>query len=362
MHRANAILAAALLLATGLAGCLGSDEGDMEASDASLSTGSTEGQAGTETNTDPALVAQGVHAPSWEVGDWWTWHHEATDMSVDWTLAVTEDTGQAWRIAPDAQEPARFDAIFDWYVLGPMDKQTLSDEVSGGLIFYDFPLTDGKTWTSTFAPDGPAWTVEHTATFDPAIETAQGPLPGYAIQATVNGSVFFMYDYVPAIGFFSQLMNHVLPEESDSRAGEVDWSYHTQAWGANYTGELYHATGEQVADIYHEIDVEPEADELPEASPNPVDTFEVAETADAIFVIQLAGSTAGMSQVTLTDPEGTEYQAQSMSTGLNGAVAVSNAWYDAVPGEWSFRVVGAGLDTEAWVGGWQVSDEVIELT
>jgi hypothetical protein len=67
-------------------------------------------------------------------------------------------------------------------------------------------------------------------------------LPGYTIEAVVNGTLFFAYDYVPAIGWFSQLTNHVLPEEGGQ--GEVDWSYETTDWGTGYEGTVHQATAE----------------------------------------------------------------------------------------------------------------------
>lgn len=352
LMRAPFLLLALALLTVAVPGCLGTDDSTSQtaldpASDAGGPAAGTDGQA-----TTP-LPAE---APAWEIGRWWAWTHDDGESTFEWTLAVTEDRGDAWLLAPDAVEPARFNAMFDWYVFGEMSKDRLTDEDAGGLVFYDFPLSDGKTWTSTFAPGVLDWEVTHTATYAPTIATAMGLLPGYTIEAVVNGTTFFAYDYVPEIGWFSQLTNHVLPEEGGQ--GEVDWTYETTGWGTGYTGTLHQATAELLVDTFHEIDVHPER---PEANPAPHASFTVTDEADALFAVAGTYAIAGASQTTLVDPEQGTHQLTAVSPGLDGTFTGMGHFLEPVAGQWEVTLGGAGVDTEGWVAAWQVVDEPIEL-
>lgn len=343
----RSVTALVMLLAIAFSGCVSDDSGvDAPAVPAGDAIPSTDAPL---TDGPPT-----IDAPEWELAQWWTWHHEAGDFSADWTIVAAEDLGSAWHVAPDAVEPARFDAIYDWYVLGPMDTDTLSDEASGGLQFYEFPLTDGKTWTSVFAPGNRDWELEHTATYDPAIETFQGPAPGYRITATVDGSLFYEYDYVPELGWFSTLKNYVPAVESEERAGELDWTYTVTAAGTDYEGDVYLTSGELLLRNVHEVDLE-----QMDVEPEPHTSFEVAEDAGALFVTLGAGATAGASTVNLIDPDGERHEVVATSTGLNGQVAFVDAFMPVIPGTWEVVTGGAGLDSGSIVIASQVFEETL---
>lgn len=356
MSPAKVLLLALLLSTAALTGCLGGQDPPAEET-APMATGSGGDQASAAAAaSEPLGPESSVQAPTWEVGQFWSWHHDDRSDTFDWDLVVVEDLGQAWQVAPDAAEPARFNAMFDWYVFGEMSKDRVTDEDAGGLVFYEFPLTDGKTWTSTFGPEGPAWEVTHQATFDPAIETEAGALPGFQITATVNGTLFFAYDYIPEIGWFSQLTNHVLPEEGGD--GGVDWTYTTTDWGTGWTGTVHVAQAEMIANAFHEVDLVPER---ADATPAPHASFTVAEDADALFAVGLAGTTLGATQTTLVDPNRETHQLTAVSTSLDGEATFMAHFLEPVAGDWEVLMGGAGADTEGFVLAWQTFTQELQL-
>lgn len=349
-----------LLVVAAAAGCLRTGGQDTEVP----ATTDLSGPEGVPADHVVGMDAQAVGpdrpapSPTWEVGQWWTWEHTTGTSTFEWTMVVIEDEGDAWRVASDDPEPARRNAIFDWYVFGDMSKDQITDQTAGGLVFYDFPLTDGKRWESTFGTGDDAFQVVHEATFNPAIETFQGPEPGFEITAVTNGSLFFEYDYVPALGWFSTLRNYLLPHQTDDGQQAVDWTYRVTDAGATYQGQVYDPTAELLVEAFHEVDATPGQTD---ATPAPHASFEVSQDASALFGVAGAYAEAGVSQATLLDPEGDHHTLSAASPTLDGDVAAMAHIMDPVPGAWQVLMGGAGMDTEGWVTVWQLFDEVRTL-
>lgn len=122
-------LLALLLLVPCLAGC--SDDG------------------ATPDDPDPAAAdPAGLAVPAWAIGDYWV--YETT--FGDWTLVVSEDAGADWIVDTADPNLSFFSGAFgEISYLGAIRKSDLAGSQEGQRVqFMSFPLTDGKTWRTTW--------------------------------------------------------------------------------------------------------------------------------------------------------------------------------------------------------------------
>lgn len=188
-----------LFVVTALAGCT---------SDApSVAPGSAEG----------VDSPQSVAVPEWSVGDWWAYQWSTGQNP---TLIVTEDAGTSWVTDTDDADVAFFHQTFDEVsTIGPISKDHLDAKQGDDTVhFFDFPLTDGKTWSTTW--DG--------ETFD-----AMAHLMGDGtvhVAYSQNGDVRRNVVYDPAVGWIRSM------NAMDENGTEL-WNGQLQRSGSNYAGE-----------------------------------------------------------------------------------------------------------------------------
>lgn len=125
-----------LLVLAPLAGCVGSDA-PSEADPTSPSA-----------TQAPSEASQGLTAPTWRLGDHWTYQ---SNPSGEVTFVVTGETSSGWILDTTSREVAFLDARSDVSFLGERDKATLAGSQNGTEVaYFDWPLVEGKSWTTTW--------------------------------------------------------------------------------------------------------------------------------------------------------------------------------------------------------------------
>lgn len=253
----------ALLLTPALAGCLAGS------SDAPASQPATDEDVGVE-QAPPLLENLELSAPDLDPGHAWTYTASGRWAAQDaFTVVVAENTTDGYLFA--AAKPAQLAAEIAWGrpwfgELDPELAETHTAQDGGGDQLFDFPLTDGKTWTQADR------TMEARAA---NVSTPLGMEPGFVITAEgpdTSGS----WSYAPSVGYltwyrFNSGGEEVLNVSLQRLGSQTDW-----AWF------------EQHARLHVEEGAGPQAD-----------TFEVSEEADA--VVGYAGGDPGAT-VSLTPP------------------------------------------------------------
>lgn len=198
----RAVLACLVLLAPTV-GCLGADEGPPSGS---TSDGTRDGNA-----------SAGIEAPTWSIGDHWTYR---TGDGAEQTWAVTGETADAWIVDTDSREAAFFDARFDVSFFGERGKTDIAGSQAGQDVrFFDWPLEANKSWTTTW--DG----AEREITVD-RVEDGTAYL-----TARQDGRVAVEYTYEEAAGHFGHY------RFLDENGTEI-FSAELTASGADYQGTL----------------------------------------------------------------------------------------------------------------------------
>lgn len=182
---------AALLLAALpiFAGCLGAD-----------APGTTEPlSAGLDEPVVPVPLPETnvskLAAPAWSAGDAWEARGvPAGGPAEPFRLVVASAGGSGYVTAADSETIALYDALFDVSYVGDVGKDLSGSQQGSPVRFYDWPLEDGKTWTTTW--DG----------FDVAlVATRQVSGGGFDVVGTVDGAPYVSYDYDPELRWFSHL-------------------------------------------------------------------------------------------------------------------------------------------------------------
>lgn len=209
MHK----LLAALLVATALAGCAGSDGGDQVMPGAQAA-GPGHGQhAGLDPSTH--LVA-----PEHQLGDWWRW--DSPQIQEPYASVLAADNGADWVVATDNPEIAFFDARFDVASQGPARKSDMAgSQGSERVAFFAFPLTAGKTWSSVW--DGEPMSMK-------ALQVEGGVADIEARRA--DGTLYAAYTYDSALGYFGQIAYY------DPTGATVGFEAQVTDAGDNFTGDL----------------------------------------------------------------------------------------------------------------------------
>lgn len=197
--RAGWVLAVLLVLSSA-AGCLGSGgEGG---------TAPTEETAGSNRST-------ALEAPTWSIGDHWTW---STDQQGAVTYVVTGQEGGDWIVDTTDEGVAFFDARFDVSTLGKVRKTDLAGSQNDTRVqYFDWPLEEGKTWTTTW--DGVERTIEVERVGDRSAE----------LVARQDGRVAVEYTYDADARSFRDLVF------LDANGTET-FAMHLTESGTNFTG------------------------------------------------------------------------------------------------------------------------------
>jgi hypothetical protein len=132
-------------------------------------------------------------APAWTLGDWWTW----TSPQIDgpYTSVLAEDQGTDWLMASDHPDIAWFDARFDIASLGAVRKSDLAgSQGSTRVEFFQFPLNEGRAWTTTW--DGLTMAIKVLGVAD-GVASLEATRP--------DGTLYARYTYRDSHGYFGDI-------------------------------------------------------------------------------------------------------------------------------------------------------------
>lgn len=212
---------------------------------------------------DPRIVSE-VTAPTWRVGDYWTYKPTEGD---DATLVVVRETDQDWHIGTDSEDLSFFHAREEVSNLGAQRKSDLAgSQGSDRVVYFQWPLTDGANWTTTW--DGVQRQVTATDNGDRT----------WTFEAREGDVLAVRYEYDPDARWFTKL-DFLAPD------GSVAFGWTLQESGNNWTGEVLQWELETVLAFS-----EPNADTYNV----PPKQFEVAEAVTDVWISLQVGCTTGV--------------------------------------------------------------------
>lgn len=186
-----------IVLAIFLSGCFGADESPSD--DGSAATG----------DAVPDTVS--IDRPTWAVGHWWSY---AGSEGETRTWVVTEASG-AYVVDVTAEDFAFTDAaLSDISTIGAVSLDLDGSQDGTAVAFFDWPLTDGKTWSLEW--DGMPF------------EATAAVTPDLASITAVSGDTVRTYTYDVAAGWFGSIESTV--------NGTVEWGMGLVASGADFAG------------------------------------------------------------------------------------------------------------------------------
>lgn len=256
-------------------------------------------------------------APTWNVGDWW----EFKSPDDGHTYAVSAAGSDSYTVLPKKVDAAVYDAVFDISFVGSIKRADLSGRQEAGPVkFFDFPLSDGKTWKTTW--DG--FEVTLTAKEEATIPTPLGPGPGFSITGIRGNETFVEYTYSPVVKWWTKV------------TWGGDYSLELIGAGANYTGELYTAEATTVVDK----DLSGNGGPIAEA-------FDIAETVTHVtYEFGLYASEAAY-HLRIIDPENAMF-AEGGGACMPCHVGVQDT-VPAVPGTWHAAGLVASAGAMSWL-------------
>lgn len=299
-----------LFLAAGLllAGCVGKEAPAMTPAEAGR-VGAVE----PEVMVDPLLpdgsgtgsVALG-DAPLWNVGDAWSIMSMGNDATEQSYLVVVAADGDSYTLATTSESQAGYDAMFDISFIGKIRARDLAGHQQGEPVqFFDFPLADGKTWTTTW--DG----------FEVTLTAKQTPKGFDIVGVRADGEPHVTYDYDPALRWWSKLE---FPEGYGIKADRL-----VEGW----TGAIVTGTAELVFD----------SAPAPALANPGSGSFTIAEGQSFGMVLVMGGGEAWARGFQLFEPAGTPYLDSTIGTFEFGDAMTAHSFryqqpIPATPGEW----------------------------
>ncbi len=343
------LLTAAALLATALAGCT-EEPAPAAADDEARAPLLAPDGRDLKTQLQPG---DEVPVPAWRLGDWWGHHvyFGAGDTEGVHYNAIIVDATAAWTLASDDPETAAHEALWDIPILGAFSKSDLSTTSFGeAWMWYDFPLSDGKTWSFPLdlRGEGPE-ELTATATYQDAITSSAGIFPGFAIETRLpDGTLAMAYDYVPAIGWYAHFKAYdISTEEPD----DVEIRAISMGFGHDWEGTYYLTEATQIVDSLAYTLIAPPA---VLAEPDPHTGFTVSAEATHVFGFGFSTSYAGAQVLAVRDPNGDHWEAVSTP-----AAPADQFMFDripAVPGEWQVVNLGAGAFSMGGLFMWELTE------
>lgn len=196
-----------MLAAAALAGC--------------TDDGSSSGAAGDGDASSDALVI----APTWDIGDSWTFENTGPDGETSvMSLVVTGEEGGDYIIDTNEPTVAYFHAQMDISYLGEVRKSDLAgSQGSDRVRYFDFPLEDGKAWSTSW--DGLTVDVEVT-------DVAGGTV---SLAATTGGRAFADYTYSVDDRFMGEIDFY---DENGTQAFRMELTDS----GSGFSGTVYRYT------------------------------------------------------------------------------------------------------------------------
>jgi hypothetical protein len=340
-----------------LAGCAGNDPGAQPA-DAALPAA---GSGSVDLATLDANSSLQAPAP-WALGDWFGVHvfvgMEDTE-GTHYNTVVVEETPTAWVLATDDAGAAKEEAVFDFPIMGPFEKDDLGTSGLGGRWdLLQFPLSDKATWSSRVAMDPldptMALDLEFEATFNPRIQTADGPQPGYDIVAVdEDARNVLSFDYVPSVGWFTRFM--ILDTATED---PLDYfiSARSMGTGHGWKGTYFIDTATPLLQHLSIVGVDPGNPTAPFAQPSPHATFAVSETATYLFGFAFSFSFAGAHEMVLLDPANQPREFRSYNAvmaGEDSEVFIDEA---AIAGTWNLMAAGGGVVAGGGAFLWEITE------
>jgi hypothetical protein len=161
-------------------------------------------------------ASESAAAPEWRIGQFWTYSIPEGQA----TLVVVGEEGGDWIVATTDGEMAYYDALYDVSYLGAVRKSDLAGSQGGDRVqFFQFPLEDGKEWTTRW--DG--FSLKVTAT-----ESAPGI---YDLVGMDGNRKHVEYTYNAEKGFFQRATWF-------GGEGFDDWGLELTASGQNFRGTI----------------------------------------------------------------------------------------------------------------------------
>ena len=287
-------MAALLTLALLSAGCLAASS--PRAADVPTNASAPLGKLPVANATTPA--------PVWKSGDAWSISTSGGGAQSEHSvLVVTSDSSDAYNLATTSATLATFDALFDISYIGKIRADDLAGtQGTTPVKFFDFPLADGKTWSTLWDNK----TINITAKSSGA--------GAFAITAMDGAKTYASYDYQPAVKWWDRL------EFAGGYVLKVD------RFGENWTGEYRVATAKMILDSTTAIPVMT-------INSQPF-TVDAAQT--SVILSFFGGSSAYARGYALQDPSNAPYQgnatpADAQPTG--GGVAFQET-LPPTPGTW----------------------------
>ena len=271
---------------------------------------------------DAQTVARGLDAPTWEVGHtWFIMFPEGDAPCVVTVVDVSVDNYTQAMGCPEGDVLARDDAVFDLPHLGQITTALAGVSGEGSVDFFSWPLTDGKSWETEWF--GTSLTI--TATFDEDIEGPRGDEPGYRLEAVADGERAFDYNYLPSIGWWSELdFDADFSGLADIEVVGFDPTFEGIAWSSKGSA-VYHFSGS-----------------LPPIGTQP---FAIPDGTSVVAFRAAASGGDFLASIVVQDPQQARgfQQASGVYRQYVPAEAAFIEYLDGVSGQWAFSVEGAGV-------------------
>lgn len=321
MQRARRLFIVLLTLAVATAGCLGGGGGgadvDTQSDDGTGGDGGgADGDGNATVNRTPTLS----EAPTWVPGDWWRVKVDAEILGESYTITrvVAGEEGGDYRVGMPV------DGFSDPVVLvhlpgvGNIAKSDLSFNVHNELFQpLDFPLTQGKTWTTSWY--GQEMEME-VVSVDGSRATVEMTLNNETTELVYDATARAITQFEGSLGTTYEVVDH----------------------GTNYTGEVRVPHGRQqfiagrVAGAF-DFTLSPAA---------PTESLDVPPELDRASIALIVGGIGpapqGYYHEVATDPNGTTYEATH-----TGALMYELFVSESPGGTWEFEHVAAGVGAAA---------------
>lgn len=264
-----------------------------------------------------ALPAAPAEAPVWLVGDAWSVTTFGGGSEERAAVVVTKADTESYVLETTSEQLAAYDAMNDISFLGRIRARDLAGfQQDAPIQFFDFPLADGKTWTTQW--DMQEITLRATKAGD-----------GFSIVGTSAEEAYVTYDYKPALKWWSKI------EFAGGYGLRVD------RFSPNWTGALATATA---ATVYESTTA------IPTLTIN-TDQFTVSEGQTFLGLRVHGGGPAWARALTLMDPANQPY----MTTTSNTEATATPMWVNyeeqipAMPGTWRISAPVAHAPDSWWM-------------
>jgi hypothetical protein len=205
----------------------------------------------------PAGHAAGLMPPVLKVGDWWNYTAPGGALSY----VVSADAGDDYTLDTDNAGLAFFDALSDVSTLGAIRKSDLAGSQGKDRVqFLQWPLTDGRNWTTSW--DGVPIAITAKVTGEAAQMTAK----------RANGTLYATYAYSNRTRWFTAL-------DFMDEKGQPTFALKLQASGSAFPGKLLRYTLATAVEV---------TDALPQAR-----TFNVPGTATDVWLSYASSCATG---------------------------------------------------------------------